>query len=97
MLDERLLEEATTLSGERTFSRTIERALHEMVRRLKARGLLDLAGSGIWQGDLAAMRGDAAHAPLAHAYAPTPASQAMAVRERPSVYRPRTKKPRPGR
>lgn len=58
VLDERLLEEATRLSGERTYSRTVERALDELVRRLKARRILDLAGSGLWEGDLSAVRED---------------------------------------
>ena len=60
VLDEELLEEAVRVSGERTYSRTIERALHEMVRRAKARGIDQLAGSGLWQGQLSEMRGDAA-------------------------------------
>jgi Arc/MetJ family transcription regulator len=58
VLDEDLLEEATRLSGERTYSKTVERALNEMVRRVKARQILDLAGSGLWQGDLKVMRED---------------------------------------
>ena len=58
VLDGELLEEATRLSGERTYSKTVERALRELVRRAKARQILDLAGSGLWQGDLAAMRED---------------------------------------
>ena len=58
VLDGDLLEEATQLSGERTYSRTVERALREMVRRVKARQILDLAGSGMWKGDLAVMRED---------------------------------------
>ena len=58
VLDERLLAEATRLSGERTYSRTVGRALEDFVRRIKARQILDLAGSGLWQGDLGAMRGD---------------------------------------
>lgn len=58
VLDGELLEEATRLSGERTYSKTVERALRDMVRRAKARQILDLAGSGLWQGDLAAMRED---------------------------------------
>jgi len=60
VLDADLLEEVLRLSGERTYSRTIERALHEMVRRAKARAIDQLAGSGLWQGQLAEMRGDAA-------------------------------------
>ena len=58
VLDERLLEEATRLSGERTYSRTVERALEEFVRRIKARRILDLAGSCLWQGDLTVVRED---------------------------------------
>jgi Arc/MetJ family transcription regulator len=58
VLDGDLLEEATRLSGERTYSKTVERALREMVRRAKARQILDLAGSGLWQGELAVMRED---------------------------------------
>jgi len=59
VLDEQLLEEAVRLGGERTYSRTVERALEEFVRRIKARRILDLAGSGLWEGDLAVVREDA--------------------------------------
>jgi hypothetical protein len=58
VLDAQLLEEATRLSGEKTFSRTVERALEEFVRRIKARQILTLQGSGLWEGDLAEMRRD---------------------------------------
>lgn len=58
MLDEALLEEAVQLSGERTYSRTVERALTDLVRRARAGQILDLVGSGAWEGDLASMRGD---------------------------------------
>jgi Arc/MetJ family transcription regulator len=58
VLDENLLEEATRLSGERTYSRTVDRALADYVRRIKARRILELAGSGLWEGDLSEMRGD---------------------------------------
>jgi Arc/MetJ family transcription regulator len=58
VLDEQLLEEATRLSGERTYSRTVERALREFVRRAQARHILELAGSGLWDGDLATVRED---------------------------------------
>jgi Arc/MetJ family transcription regulator len=58
VVDEQLLEEAVRLSGERTYSRTVERALEEFVRRVKARRILDLAGSGLWHGDLAIVRDD---------------------------------------
>jgi hypothetical protein len=60
VLDEQLLEEATRLSGERTYSRTVERALEEFVKRAKARQILDLAGSGLWEGKLSMVREDRA-------------------------------------
>lgn len=59
MLDDRLLEEATRLSGERTYSRAVGRALEEFVSRIKARQILQLTGTGAWTGDLAVMREDA--------------------------------------
>ena len=58
VLDASLLEEAQQLAGERTYSRTVERALQDFVRRAKARRILDLAGSGAWQGDLRTVRQD---------------------------------------
>ena len=58
VLREDILEEAIRLSGERTYSRTVDRALSEFVRRMKARRILELAGSGTWTGDLADMRDD---------------------------------------
>ncbi len=59
VLDEKLLELATRLSGEKTYSRAVQRALEEFVRRVQARQILDLAGSGLWEGSLGAMRQDA--------------------------------------
>lgn len=58
VLDEALLEEATRLSGERTYSRAVERALEDFVRRSKARQILELAGSGLWEGNLSVVRED---------------------------------------
>jgi Arc/MetJ family transcription regulator len=58
VLREELLEEAVRLSGERTYSRTVERALEDFVRRAKARQILELAGAGAWEGNLAEMRDD---------------------------------------
>ncbi len=58
VLREDLLEEATRLSGEKTYSRAVERALEEFVRRARARRILELRGSGLWEGDLAEVRGD---------------------------------------
>ncbi|RPI29481.1 MAG: type II toxin-antitoxin system VapB family antitoxin [Acidobacteria bacterium] len=58
VLDEQLLEEATRLSGERTYSAAVSRALRDFVRRAKAGRILELAGSGLWVGDLGEMRED---------------------------------------
>lgn len=58
VLDERLLEEAVRVSGEKTYARTIERALTELVQRAKAQRIDLYAGSGVWQGDLGEMRRD---------------------------------------
>jgi Arc/MetJ family transcription regulator len=58
MLDEEALEEAHRLSGDKTYSATVNRALKELVRRAKAGRILELRGSGAWSGDLARMRGD---------------------------------------
>jgi len=77
VLDEDLLEAAVRVSGERTYARTIERALREMVRRAEARGIDQLAGSGLWVGSLSDMRGD----------------RPSVVRETPNVYRVRKRRP----
>jgi Arc/MetJ family transcription regulator len=58
VLREDLLEEATRLSGEKTYSRVVERALEDFVRRMKARQILQLRGSGSWEGALSEMRRD---------------------------------------
>lgn len=58
VLDENLLEEAVRLSGERTYSGAVARALNEFVRRVRANRILELTGSGLWEGNLAEMRGD---------------------------------------
>jgi Arc/MetJ family transcription regulator len=58
VLDAKLLEEATRLSGEKTWSATVMRALADFVRRAKARQILELRGSGLWEGDLGEMRRD---------------------------------------
>ena len=77
VLDEHLLDDAVRVSGERTYARTIERALSEMVQRAKAHEIVQLAGSGLWSGDLGQMRGDLA----------------SVAKESSSVYRPRTRRP----
>lgn len=58
VVNERLLAQALRLSGERTYSAAVNRALEELVRRVRARQILSLAGSGVWEGDLGTMRGD---------------------------------------
>ena len=55
---EGLLEEATQLSGEKTYSATVTRALEELIARAKARRIADLFGSGLWEGELPVMRAD---------------------------------------
>lgn len=63
VLDEQLLEETLRLSGERTCSKAVDRALSEFVRRARAGRILELAGSGLWEGDLAEMRADRLRSP----------------------------------
>ena len=58
VLDEKLLEEALRLSGERTYSRAVGRALTEFVLKVRSRRILELAGSGLWEGNLSEMRRD---------------------------------------
>ena len=58
VLDEAILLDAQRLSRERTYSATVNRALEDFVRRAKARQILELAGTGAWEGDLTAMRDD---------------------------------------
>ncbi|MAE93639.1 MAG: DUF2191 domain-containing protein [Deltaproteobacteria bacterium] len=58
VLDGELLEEAVRASGEKTYSAAVMRALEDFVRRAKARQILELRGSGLWEGDLAEMRRD---------------------------------------
>ena len=58
VLDADVLEEATRLSGEKTYSGAVMRALEDFIRRAKARQILELRGSGLWEGNLGEMRGD---------------------------------------
>ena len=48
VLNEDLLEEATRLSGEKTYSAAVMRALEDVVRRARSRQILYLRGSGLW-------------------------------------------------
>lgn len=63
VVDEQLLEEARRISGERTYGRAVDRALADFVRRARAGRVLELAGSGAWEGDLTTMRGDRQRSP----------------------------------
>ena len=58
MLSEQLLEEAVRVSGIKTYSGAVNMALRDFVRRAQARRILELAGSGLWGGDLSDMRRD---------------------------------------
>jgi Arc/MetJ family transcription regulator len=58
VLNADLLEETLRVSRERTYSRAVERAMEEFVRRARARRILDLAGSGAWEGNLSLVRED---------------------------------------
>lgn len=58
MLDEEVLEEALRLAGVKTYSKVVNMALEDFVRRAKARRILELTGSGLWEGNLGEMRGD---------------------------------------
>jgi Bacterial antitoxin of type II TA system, VapB len=58
VLREDILHEAVRLSGERTYSRTVDRALLDFVNRMKAHRILELAGSGAWKGDIGETRKD---------------------------------------
>jgi hypothetical protein len=58
VLDEQLLKSATQVMGEKTYSATVNRALAEAINNHKILGLQSFFGSGIWEGDLSAMRED---------------------------------------
>jgi Arc/MetJ family transcription regulator len=58
VLDEELLEETVRVAGVKTYSGAVEMAMRDFVRRAKARRILELAGSGLWEGNLEIMRED---------------------------------------
>ncbi len=59
ILDEKLLDEAKRISGQPTYSATINHALRELVRLNNiAEGLKILGGSRAWEGNLEEMRRD---------------------------------------
>ena len=59
VLDEKILDEARRLAGVRTYSEVVNLALHELVHRINFARIDGFANSGIWDGDLGAMRDDA--------------------------------------
>jgi Arc/MetJ family transcription regulator len=60
VLDEELLKEATRIAAGSTISGTVNLALRDFVKRARARRILELAGTGAWDGNLAEMRSDGA-------------------------------------
>ena len=58
VLNDALLKEATMLSGAKTYSMAVSIALQDFVRRAKAKRILELADSGLWEGDLSQIRED---------------------------------------
>jgi len=64
VLNEHLLEDAVKLSGERTYSAAVARALEDFLRRVRANRILELAGSGLWEGTSPRCVTIAGHGPL---------------------------------
>ena len=58
VLDERLLDEVVHVAGVKTYSRAVDMALRDYLRRARARQILELAGSGLWEGNLSEIRSD---------------------------------------
>ena len=55
-IDDQLAQEAQKLTGLKTKRAIVDRALDLLVRTEKRKGLLRYYGSGVWKGDLRAMR-----------------------------------------
>jgi Arc/MetJ family transcription regulator len=58
VLDEETLQEARRISGAKTYSEVVNKALSELVRRHRMRSITEFFGKGLWKGDLAEMRED---------------------------------------
>jgi len=58
MVNHDLLKEVQQLSGEPTYSAAVHAALEHFLRGIKARRILELRGSGLWEGDIGEMRRD---------------------------------------
>jgi len=57
-IDDRLLSQARRLTRLRTKREIVHRALEVLVQSEARKGILRFRGSGIWEGDLKAMRRD---------------------------------------
>jgi Arc/MetJ family transcription regulator len=55
-IDDQLAQEAQRLTGLKTKRAIVKRALDLLVRTEKRKGLLRYYGSGVWKGELRAMR-----------------------------------------
>ncbi|HLY63283.1 MAG TPA: type II toxin-antitoxin system VapB family antitoxin [Terriglobia bacterium] len=55
-LDDRLIRRARRLTGLKTKKAIVHKALETFVRTEDRKGILRYFGSGVWQGDLKAMR-----------------------------------------
>ena len=55
-LDDKLVKEAMIITHYKTKRELVNTALAELVKRLKRKSILKLAGSGCWEGDLEKMR-----------------------------------------
>ncbi len=55
-IDETLVRKARKLTGLTTKREIVDRALELLVRSESRKGILDYFGTGIWKGDLQAMR-----------------------------------------
>ena len=81
VLDEQLLDTATRLLGARTYSAAVNQALAEVIRLVQIRGMVELVGQGVWEGDLSEMREDAAPRPRpARRRLPQPRAVAQSAR-----------------
>jgi Arc/MetJ family transcription regulator len=55
-LDEKLVKEGMRLFNKKTKKELVDFALREVIRREKAKGILELEGKVDWEGDLREMR-----------------------------------------
>jgi len=62
LLDEELVETAKELTGTRFTKDVVDLALRRLVRNLRRRRILQLAGKVRWEGDLSSMRRGRRHA-----------------------------------